>query len=142
MGEIEVINIDDDAPNGYYLVEWVSLPYTCQDTGDLLCDGRYLNPVPCAPFWYTPSNLEPDTHNVKNVLFGNVMMEGISDTNTLPNTCDVVGATAKGAMKVNAEEHGYILEVRRQRDSFENPIYDSSEAEDSDVSSSENSSSE
>jgi hypothetical protein len=39
------------------MIEWISEPYTCQDTGSLVCDGYYLNPVRGAPKWWTPSGV-------------------------------------------------------------------------------------
>ena len=40
-----VVTSDPDAVDGYYLVKWSGPPYIDQDTGELVCDGYFLNPV-------------------------------------------------------------------------------------------------
>ena len=132
--KIGAIVVDDDSTDGYYLVQWIGLPYTCQETGDLLCEGRYLNPVPRAKLWYTQSDLAPDIHNVKHVVFADIQMEKVSDSNPLPRTCDVSTATGKGAMKISVDEHHLILEEITRRGSLEDPNYDSAGSEDSEDS--------
>jgi hypothetical protein len=46
-----IVTDDENAEFGYWMIEWTSEPYTCQDTGRLVCDGYYLNPVGGAPKW-------------------------------------------------------------------------------------------
>ena len=141
-GNIGAIAVDDDSTDGYYLVQWTGTPYTCQETGDLLCYGQYLNQVPRAKQWYTMSDLQPDLHNVKHIVFADVEMEKVSSTNRLPRNCDVTSATSKGAMKIPPEEHDYILEEITRRASLENPEVDDDEEEDGESSSDSSSDSE
>jgi hypothetical protein len=51
-----IVASDENAEFGYCMIEWTSEPYTCQDTGRLVCNGYYLNPVGGAPKWWTPSS--------------------------------------------------------------------------------------
>ena len=83
--------------------------------------------------------MAPDIHNVKHVVFADIQMEKVSDSNPLPRTCDVSSATGKGAMKISVDEHHFILEEITRRGSLEDPNYDSAESdsEDSDNSGSE-----
>ena len=37
---------------GYYIMEWIGVPWTDQETHTLMCDAVYWNSVPRAPFWY------------------------------------------------------------------------------------------
>ena len=135
VGNIGAIAVDDDSTDGYYLVQWTGTPFTCQETGDLLCYGQYLNQVPRAKQWYTMSDLQPDLHNVKHIVFADVEMEKVSSTNRLPRNCDVASATSKGAMKISPEEHDYILEEIRRQASLENPEVDEEDEESSSESS-------
>jgi hypothetical protein len=50
-----IVTSDEDAIFGYWIIKWTSEPYTCQDTGRLVCDGYYLDPVGGVPKWWTPS---------------------------------------------------------------------------------------
>jgi hypothetical protein len=77
VGSFGTFHTDDPDADGYYLVEWTSVPYTIQDNvelteydppiqikeGELVCDGNYWNKVPepncgtllqlkCSKLWY------------------------------------------------------------------------------------------
>ena len=64
-GDIGVVGTDDKAAMGYYLMRWLSKPYTLQedtegmsgiiDAGAMVIDGLYYNRVQRAPYWYMPS---------------------------------------------------------------------------------------
>jgi hypothetical protein len=41
-----IVTDDDNTRDGFWMIEWTTEPYTCQDTGMLVCDGYYLNEVP------------------------------------------------------------------------------------------------
>ena len=63
-----VMRSNDEATQGYYLVKWITEPYTVQaDTimigaepqqsdfaREIICDVVFRNPVPNAIDWYTP----------------------------------------------------------------------------------------
>ena len=116
-----VVTSDEDA-DGYYVVQWTGLPYTDQETGQLVCDANYLNPVARAQKWYTES-VASDTHVLQHVVLGDVNMNIISDTNSLPNTCDKVSAASKGALKVSKESDDFIFEEIYRRDALEDPEF-------------------
>ena len=64
-GEVGVVGTSDEAALGYYVVIWLSEPYTLQEDkegmagvikdGTLVVDAEYFNRVARAPHWYTPS---------------------------------------------------------------------------------------
>ena len=79
VGGIGAVATPDPEADGYYLVEWTAEPFYDQDGERLLVEGRYLNKVVRAPFWYTKSTLVPHMQWVDHVVKGNVLMHEISD---------------------------------------------------------------
>jgi hypothetical protein len=61
---------------GYWIIEWTSESYTCQDTGRLVCNGYYLNPVGGAPKWWTPSG-DAETIPLVHIVMADVQMDPI-----------------------------------------------------------------
>ena len=63
-GHIGAVSTTDEEAMGYYLVKWLSKPYTLQEdtegmsgmipVGSMVVDGLYFNRVKRAPLWYTP----------------------------------------------------------------------------------------
>jgi hypothetical protein len=101
-GDIGVVGTDDEAAMGYYLMRWLSKPYTLQedmegmsgiiDARAMIIDWLYYNHVQCAPYWYTP--LETMTVvQVRYVLRTSLELQAISRTNKLPQTCNTAVAT-------------------------------------------------
>ncbi len=94
-GHIGAVGTTDKKAMGYYLVKWLSEPYTLQkDTegmsgmipvGSMVVDGLYFNRVQRAPLWYTPSS-DTMVVEVKYVLQTGLQLQPISTTNALPNT--------------------------------------------------------
>ena len=117
-----VITSDEDA-DGYYLIKWSGTPYTAQDSGELVCDGKYLNPVGRAPKWYTTSE-DADTILVQHVVLGKVIMEEISASNPLPKTCNRRKATSMGALKISQQSDDYIFDEIHRRDALEDPEFE------------------
>ena len=118
-----VVTSDPDAVDGYYLVKWSGNSYKDQDTGELVCDGYFLNPVGRAQKWYTPSAL-PSRSVVKHVMLANLLMEGITDSNQPPNTSNIRQAAAKGALKISMESDDFIFGEIYLRDKWEDPEYE------------------
>jgi hypothetical protein len=101
VGKIGAFSTEDDKTSGYYLVEWKSEAYTLQEdtiltefdppleleAGELVADATYLNLVPRAPLWYTPSESNT-TVRVKQVLAANLNMLCISHSNKVPRGCN------------------------------------------------------
>jgi hypothetical protein len=104
---------------GYYLVKWLSEPYTLQkDTegmsgmipvGSMVVDGLYFNRVQGAPLWYTSSS-DTMVVEVKNVLRTGLQLQPLSMTNALPNACARIKAMLKKAVTVSTLDHEVIME--------------------------------
>ncbi len=113
---------------GYYLVKWLSEPYTLQvdtegmarliGTGKMVADALYFNRVPRAPYWYTLSG-ENTIVEVRYVLQTDVQMQEISGVNKLPRACNRMEATQQRALKVTSLDHDAIMEEASRRDRLE-----------------------
>jgi hypothetical protein len=127
-GHIGAVGMTDKKAMGYYLVKWLSKPYTLQkDTegmsgtipvGSIVVDGLYFNRVQQAPLWYTPSG-DTTVMEVKYVLQTGLQLQPISTTNALPNACARVKAMQKKAIEVSTLEHEAIMEEATKCDRLE-----------------------
>ena len=68
-----VVTEDPKAPDGYWIVEWTSTPYTDQKTGNLVADALYLDTVAYAPKWWTRS-VQVIKVKINNVVLADVKM--------------------------------------------------------------------
>ena len=124
IGKVGAVVTDDPDAGGYYLVEWTSIPYTCQETDKPKVSGKYLNKVVGAKNWYTKSDIPAD-HEIDHVGLANASMEGISETNPLPNTFKrKAEAIELGALKICEEDDNFIFDETWRRDQLEDPEYD------------------
>ena len=123
IGLIGAVVTSDEKADGYYLIQWTGTPYTDQDTGGLLCDGKYLNPVGGAPKWYTHSE-DFASIDLKHVVLADVIMEEISDSNQLPNSCNKREAKSKEAKRISKCSNDFIFNEIRRRDQLEDPEFD------------------
>ena len=80
VGGIGAVPTADTDADGYYLLEFTSEPYECQESNQLIVEGKYLNPVKRAPKWYTKSELF-DKHLVNHIVHASVRMDPISEDN-------------------------------------------------------------
>jgi hypothetical protein len=127
-GQLGAVGATDKAAMGYYLIKWLSEPYTLQkDTegmsgmipaGSMVVDGLYFNRVQCMPLWYTPSG-DTTVVEVKYILWTGLQLQPISTTNELPNACARVEATQKKAVKVSTLDHKAIMEEATKCDRLE-----------------------
>jgi len=63
IGEVGAVGTMDAAAMGYYMVKWLSEPYTLQEetvgmasligTGKMVAKAVYFNRVQCTPYWST-----------------------------------------------------------------------------------------
>ena len=84
VGEIGAISTaDEDTNDGYYIVEFTSLPYTDQSDGTLKIEVNWLFEVKGARKWFTKSAVR-DTFNLVNVVSTGVVMLPISPSNMPP----------------------------------------------------------
>ncbi len=127
-GKIGAVGTTDKAAAGYYLVKWLSEPYTLHadtegmsgiiSTGKIVVDALYFNPVHRAQNWYTPSDITTVVE-VKHILPTGLQVQPISATNALPRTCVSQEATQKKAVKVSSVDHEAIMEEASKRNRLE-----------------------
>ena len=77
-------------------------------------DATYLNLVPRAPLWYTPSKLNT-TVRVKQVLAVSLNMLGISDGNKVPRGCNKREVERLEGKRLHDADHEEILDERMRR---------------------------
>jgi hypothetical protein len=125
-GEMGAIGMADEAALGYYVVKWLSNPYTLQEetaegmsgiigVGTMVADVLYFNWVERATHWYTQSNMTTVVE-VRYVLLTGFQLQPISETNKLPTMCNRREAAQKKAVKVTLLDHEVIMEEVGQRD--------------------------
>jgi hypothetical protein len=128
-GEMEAIGTADKAALGYYIVKWLSDPYTLQEetaegmsgmigAGTIVADVLYFNRVERATHWYTQSNMTTVVE-VRYVLLTGFQLQPISKTNKLPTACNRREAAQKKAVKVTLLDHEVIMEEAGKRDQLE-----------------------
>jgi hypothetical protein len=118
-GEVGAVGTTDEAAMGYYLVKWLSEPYTLQtDTAGMsgmipaktiVADALYFNRVQHTPHWYTPSGVMTVV-KIKYVMRTDLQLQQISTTNALPLACARAEATQKKTVKVLPLDHEGIME--------------------------------
>ena len=123
---------------GYYLVKWLSEPYSLQaetegmsgviGAGSMVVDAVYYNRVERAPYWYTQSG-ETAIVEVRHVLQTGLQLQQISATNKLPNACNRLEATRQKAVRVSPRDHDSIMEEAGKRDRLEYDVEEDSEDE-------------
>ena len=135
IGTFGAMRTDDEATQGYYLVKWITEPYTIQEdilmkgvkppqtafAGEIICDALFWNPVPGAVDWYTSMTKKEGMVMIrlKQVLVTGLTMMEISERNMLPRTCNRKEATNQGAMKINDDDVKEIIEGVYRRDKFD-----------------------
>ena len=127
-GDIGAVGMEDEAPMGYYLVCWLSKPYTLQEdtegmagvigTGAMVADAMFYNRVGGAPYWYTPSETTTIVQ-MRHVLHTGLELQGISRTNKLPSTCNTAVATRQKVVMRARLDHDIIMEEAIQHDVLE-----------------------
>jgi hypothetical protein len=97
IGGVGAYAVDNDVGQ-YYLVKWTQVPWELLEDeiimvkntmttvlrGDWICEGRWLNRVECARYWYTVGDTVV-TVRMKNVLHSDLAMTPISVSNPLPH---------------------------------------------------------
>ena len=127
-GDIGVVGTDDKAAMGYYLMRWLSKPYTLQedtevmsgviDAGAMVSDRLYYNRVQHVPYWYTPSETTTVVQ-VRHFLQTGLELQSISTTNKMLQTCNTAVATRQKAVMVTSLDHDGIMEEGMRRDVLE-----------------------
>jgi hypothetical protein len=127
-GKVGAIGTADDAAMGYYVVKWLSKPYTLQEdtdsmsgtigAGTMVVDVLYFNRVERAPHWYMQSK-ETMVAEVQYVLLTGLHLLPISETNKLPTACNRREAVQKKVVKVTLLDHEVIMEEAGKWDQLE-----------------------
>jgi len=138
-GELGAAGTTDEAAMGYYVVRWLSEPYSLQtDTvgmagvigaGTMVVNAIYYNRVVRAPFWYTQSR-ETTVIEVRFVLLTGLEMEEAGAVNPLPRACNRMEATRQEVHRVTVFDHEAIMEEAERRDRLE---YDEEEEQSDDL---------
>ena len=128
IGEVGAVGTTDAAAMGYYMVKWLSKPYTLQEetvgmasligTGKMVAKAVYFNRVQRAPYWYTLSG-EHTIVEVRHVLQTGLHLQPISVANKLPQACNRMEATRQKGLKVTHLDHDAIMEEASRRDRLE-----------------------
>ena len=103
IGEVGAVGMTDTTAMGYYMVKWLSEPYTLQEetvgmasligTGKMVAKAVYFNRVQeRAPYWYTLSG-ELTIVEVRHVLRTGLHLQPTSVANKLPQACNRMEAT-------------------------------------------------
>ncbi len=124
-GKVGAIGMADNVAMGYYVVYWLSKPYTLQEDMDgmsgtigkgmMVVNTHYFNWVELAPHWYTQSK-EKTVAEVRYVLLTGLHLLPISKTNKLPTACNRRKAAQKKVVKVMLLDHEVIMEEARKQD--------------------------
>ena len=143
----------DENAAGYYVVDWMSEPYTLQDdvelaeytpamwlkAGELVCDARYYHEVVGAKGWYTPmeaSEQRDTVVRVQQVVAADLRLKPIAADNKLPsgmNKRKKELASKLGAVRLlNADHEKMLDEICRREELEHDEGEESSEDESSD----------
>jgi hypothetical protein len=111
---------DDDATEGYWIIEWTSEPYTCQETDQLVCDGYYLYQVKGGPRWWTPSGATV-TIPLVNIVMADVKMDVIEEGRNMPSSSHVnkEKCLEMEALRIEEDSHDYIFDEIYRRETLE-----------------------
>ena len=127
----DVVTSDVDADGGYYLIKWTESPYTDQESGELMCPGKYLMSVGRAPKWYAPGE-DQDVVLVKHIVLGKVKIEEFSETNPIPRSANRKKYEKLGALKISSESDDFIFDEILRRDRLEDEDFEDEIEEDED----------
>ena len=100
IGNVGAFSTQDPTYEGFYLVEWTSLPFASPNDqyltdydppmfvkqGEMLVTEKYLDTVPRAKNWWCPIN-QTVTVRVQQILAAECCLIDHSEQNPLPHTC-------------------------------------------------------
>jgi hypothetical protein len=157
-GEISIGNIgafatEDEATDGYYLVQWTGLPYELLSDreinefeppliirkGQLVCEASYYHMVPAGPRrWYTPMADYAVTVRLQLVYATNLELQEISLNHPLPNNWSrriKTFAIEHNAKAISDHDHLQIQRAieRRELIDHEEDIFNDVEEEEEDL---------
>jgi hypothetical protein len=83
-----IVTDDENALFGHLIIEWTSEPYTCKETGRLVCDGYYLDPVGGVPKWWTRSG-DAKKIPLVHIVMADFQMDPIEKGRNMPSSTRV-----------------------------------------------------
>ena len=102
-GEVGAVATPDVNADGHRLMKFTSEPFHCEERQDLVVESQCLNPVGGALFC---------------VVLGFVLMEKISEENSLPKGCNKAESRRLKAKKISGRDHDHIIEEIIRREFF------------------------
>ena len=117
VGNIGAVTTSEDkeAPNGYYLVEFIDTPGPGEN--GLECKVLWLDVIKGAPKWFTKSEVEGVVDMI-NVVHTDVKMDPVSPSNQLPRWVSNQ-ITNQIAVKISEDSHNFILDEIIRREALE-----------------------
>ncbi len=119
MGDASAVGTMDKAAMGYYIVKWLSKPYTLQvetegmarmiGTGILMVKGVYYNRVEHTTYWYMLAGVRT-VFEMRHVLWTGLQLLEICSKNKLPQAWNRMEATRQKTAKVASFKHDRIIE--------------------------------
>jgi hypothetical protein len=122
--EIGAYGVDADDSN-YYLVKWPAQPWAIEEDGiivvgdqpmqvfegDWVCNGKWLNPVHRAKFWYTVGNIVVMVW-MQSVISTNMLMSGVSANNRLSRMGNGATKTVMqlGPIKLSLQDPNLLMD--------------------------------
>ena len=135
IGTFGTMITNNEATQGYYLVKWITEPYTVHEntvmkgvepqhttfSREIICDAMFWNPVPNVTDWYTPISKEEGLVMIrlKDMLITGVTMKKISDKNMILNECNKKKEASQEAMNIDDDNVWKIIEETYRRDNFD-----------------------
>jgi hypothetical protein len=125
-----IVTDDENAEFGYWMIKWTSEPYTCQDTGRLVCDGCCLNPLGGAPKWRTPSG-DAKTIPLVHIVMTDVQIHFIEKGRNMPSSTrfNKKDMLENEALRIEENSHDYIFDEMFRRETLEHETRDEEEEE-------------
>jgi hypothetical protein len=133
------VNTIDPNTQGFYIVKFMSTPYSlqqdmnvngdCISSGELVCDAEYLSPAQLGSLWYvTPDeDTMPIVVEMSKVLVCNLAVNIVTELSDLDNCVSTLSADdllVKQPFKLSDHDLNSILDEIRRREAMEYEIGD------------------
>ena len=116
-----VCTVDNEsAKDGYYLIQFTSLPFTAQEeNGTLQVKGQWLYELPGAALWFYHEEAPEETVEVTTILAPNLNLIPFSPENQPKGIISRKQAGDNDAMRLTQEDHDTIMDEIQRRDRLE-----------------------
>ena len=110
----------ESAKDGYYLIQFTSLPFTAQvENGTLQVKGQWLYELPGAPLWFYHEEAPEETVDLTTILVPNLNLIPFSPDNQPRGKISRKVAGINDAMRLTQEDHDTIMDEIQLRDRLE-----------------------